>query len=78
MQPMQSLQDITKVAISLPVPARERLVDEILRSLNETSPGEIDGAWEAEVERRLGEVDQGLDATVPADVVFAEAHKLAK
>lgn len=48
---------------------RERLVDQLLESLNEPATAELDAAWEAEIERRLvqyhrGEVQAGGRARV--------------
>ena len=56
---------------------RERLVDQLLESLNEPSVAEMDASWEAEIERRLAEVDDGRVRPVAAEDVFAKARRLA-
>jgi putative addiction module component (TIGR02574 family) len=56
---------------------RERLVDQLLESLNESSVAEIDASWEAEIERRLAEVDGGRVQPIAAHDVFAKARRLA-
>ncbi len=75
---MRTLHDIVAAALLLSVEERERLVDEVLRSLNKPSAFEVDGAWDVEIARRLQAVGAGKAETIPADVVFAEARKLAR
>jgi Putative addiction module component len=65
-------------ALRLPLKARARLVDELLRSLDDDGPDddEIDqtehaAAWSSEVAERLREVDAGEVQTVP----WSEARK---
>ena len=57
---------------------RERLVDQLLESLNEPAAAELDKAWEAEIERRLGEYDRGEVQAIDAEEVFAKARLIAK
>jgi putative addiction module component (TIGR02574 family) len=57
---------------------RERLVDQLLESLNEPASAELDAAWEAEIERRLVEYDRGEVQAVNAEDVFAKAQRMAK
>jgi len=57
---------------------RERLVDQLLESLNEPAAAELDKAWEAEIERRLGEYERGEVQAVDAEEVFAKARLIAK
>jgi putative addiction module component (TIGR02574 family) len=60
----------------LPPEERERLVEGLLESLNESASSSLDPAWEAEIERRLAEYDRGEVKAIDADVVFAKARKL--
>jgi putative addiction module component (TIGR02574 family) len=62
----------------LPREERQRLVDELLQSLNEPATEELDAAWEAEIERRLAEYDRGEVQSVPAEEVFARARAIAE
>ena len=62
----------------LPVEDRERLVDQLLESLNEPAAAELDAAWEVEVERRLSEYDSGAIQALDAEEVFAKARLIAK
>ena len=57
---------------------RERLVDELLESLNEPAATELNAAWEAEIEKRLAEYDQGGVESVDAAEAFAKARLLAQ
>ena len=57
---------------------RERLVDQLLESLNEPAASELNAAWEAEIEKRLAEYDRGEAQAVDAEAVFAKARRIAK
>ena len=57
---------------------RERLVDQLLESLNEPAAAELSAAWEAEIERRLGEFDRGESQAIDAEEVFAKARRMAQ
>jgi putative addiction module component (TIGR02574 family) len=74
---MRTLHEIAAAALLLSLEDRRRLVDVLLLSLNEPSPVAFDDAWGEEVERRLKEINEGMAASIPVDIVFAEAHKLA-
>jgi putative addiction module component (TIGR02574 family) len=62
----------------LPREDRERLVDELLVSLNEPAATELDAAWSAEIERRLAAFDRGEINALPAEDVFAKARAVAR
>ena len=72
------LADLVKRARALPPDERERLVDELLESLNEPAAAELNAAWEAEIGRRLGEYDRGEVQAIDAEEVFAKARRLAQ
>ncbi len=55
---------------------RERVVDGLLESLNESASASLDPAWEAEIEKRLAEYDRGEVQAIDAEIVFAKARKL--
>ena len=57
---------------------RERLVDQLLESLNEPAATELNAAWEAEIEKRLAEYDGGEVTAIDAEAVFAKARRIAK
>lgn len=62
----------------LPREDRERLVDELLASLNEPAAAQLDAAWSAEIERRLAAYDRGEIQALSADEVFAKARAIAR
>lgn len=62
----------------LPREERERLIDELLESLNEPAAAELDAAWNAEIERRLAAYDRGEVRALSAEEVFAKARAIAK
>ena len=63
---------------ALPLEDRERLVDQLLESLNEPASAELNAAWESEIERRLAEYDQGSVQAIDAEDVFAKARRIAQ
>lgn len=68
--------DLVEKGRLLPPEDRERLVDELLASLNEGAVTSLDPSWESEIEKRLAEYDRGEVQAIDADVVFAKARKL--
>ena len=57
---------------------RERLVDQLLESLNEPAASDLNSAWEAEIEKRLAAYDSGSVTAVDAEEVFAKARSIAQ
>ena len=49
---------------------RCRLVDMLLASLNEATVGEVEAAWDQEVERRLAAFDRGELQTIDGEEVL--------
>lgn len=74
----ETASEIAQRAKQLPPEERERLVDELLVSLNESAYAELDSAWSAEIERRLAAYDRGDVQAVSADEVLAKARVIAK
>ena len=72
------VSELVKRGRELPPAERERLVDELLESLNEPAASELDAAWNTEIDRRLVEFDSGAVQAVSADEVFAKARKIAQ
>ena len=70
--------ELVKRARALAPQERERLVDQLLESINEPAAAELDAAWEAEIERRLAEYDRGDVQAIDAEEVFAKARRLAQ
>ncbi len=74
----KSASEIAQLGKQLPREERERLVDELLASLNEPAAAELDAAWAPEIERRLSAYDQGEVQSLSAEEVFARARAIAK
>ena len=70
--------EIAKLGKQLPRAEREKLVDELLASLNEPATSELDAALEAEIERRLAAYDRGEVQSLAAEDVFARARSISK
>ena len=64
-----SLQTIEAEALKLSAEDRAALGERLLLSVVPTQP--LHPAWDAEIERRLREVDEGNVQTVPFDEVMA-------
>jgi putative addiction module component (TIGR02574 family) len=72
------ISELVKRGRALAPQDRERLVDQLLESLNEPAAAELDASWEAEIERRLAEYDRGETPATDAEEVFAKARRLAR
>ncbi len=70
--------ELAKRGKELPREERERLIDELLESLNEPATAQLDSAWNAEIERRLAAYDRGEVQALSAEEVFAKARAIAK
>lgn len=66
--------ELSAQARALPPEDRARLAEELLASLD---PGEaeVDDAWDAELRRRIAEVDDGTVTLVPADQAFEQVRR---
>ncbi len=72
------VSELVKRGRALAPEDRERLVDQLLESLNEPAAAELNAAWETEVERRLAEYDRGMVQAADAAEVFAKARRIAQ
>ena len=72
------VSDLVERGRALAPQDRERLVDQLLESLNERAATELDASWEAEIQRRLADYDRGEVQAVDAEEVFAKARRLAQ
>lgn len=64
----------------LPADEQNWLIRHLLDEGADGSPEEIEAAWDAEIKRRLDEIDSGAVKTIPHDDVIAhmDARILAK
>ncbi|MBA4106886.1 MAG: addiction module antitoxin RelB [Pirellula sp.] len=56
---MSDYMSLLTAASQLPVADRLRLIDELTETLPELSPEELSPEWQAEIERRSREIDDG-------------------
>jgi putative addiction module component (TIGR02574 family) len=72
LRPMVEPNEILHAALKLPPEDREELIEELSASLDASDLGEY---WEAEIERRVSDVDAGRVQPVPAEDVFARLER---
>jgi putative addiction module component (TIGR02574 family) len=71
---MHGTAEIILEASSLPIEERMRVVDSLLRSLNQPDP-ENDGQWVIVAKRRLDDLRSGLVTSVSGEEVFEKIRK---
>ncbi len=69
-----TFRELHQAALQLDIRARAELAHDLLRSLDELSPEEVEQLWLEEAERRLREIDEGRVRTIPGEQVLAEAR----
>lgn len=67
----ENVGEILEAALRLPPEARAALAGSLLESLEEVIDEGAEAAWEAEIERRVRDLDEGLVRAVP----WAEARR---
>jgi putative addiction module component (TIGR02574 family) len=73
-----TVADLVQRGRALPPEEREKLVEQLLESLNESAARQLDATWAAEIKKRLAEYDSGAVAAIDAEEVFAKAARLAQ
>ena len=56
---MNSIEDLTRRALGLPLEQRSALTERLLESLDELTPEELEQVWAAEAERRFAAFKAG-------------------
>jgi putative addiction module component (TIGR02574 family) len=54
---------------------RAEIAHYLIRTLDEGADADADEAWEAEIKRRVAEIESGAVKGIPAEKVFAELRK---
>jgi putative addiction module component (TIGR02574 family) len=72
------VSDLVKRGHALALRDRERMVDELLESLNEPAAADLNATWEIEIERRLAEYDRGDVQAIDAAEVFSKSRRIAQ
>ena len=70
------VQDLSRQARALPPEDRALLAEELLASLQDDAESGVDAAWDAEIKRRLEQVNNGTATLIPAEEVHAQARRL--
>ena len=70
--------EVEAKAKALPERERAHLAAVLIDSLDDRYDADAEEAWQAEIERRCREIDDGSVKLVPGDEVFAEARRLLK
>jgi putative addiction module component (TIGR02574 family) len=68
-----TVEQIESAALSLPRPARARILDALVASL-EADP-EVERAWIDEIRRRTRDIDDGVTTLIPGDEVLREIEE---
>jgi putative addiction module component (TIGR02574 family) len=61
----QDVSELLKKALDLPPAARAALANSLLESLDETVDSSAEEEWNAEIARRIGELDSGKVKPIP-------------
>ena len=72
------VEELSARAKTLSSRDRARLAEELLDSLQEESDPDADGAWDREIERRVGDIEAGTVKLIAAEDVHAEARRLIR
>lgn len=71
------MEELTAKARALPPADRVRLAEDLLSTVQEVDE-ETEAAWDAEIRRRIAEIDAGTAKLIPAEEVFAQVRRLLK
>ena len=69
-----SLEELETEIKKLTLKERAALAKWIVQSLDDLSESEIEALWAEEAERRLDELEQGLETEIPAEEVLRRAR----
>jgi len=71
-----SMREIEALALELSPEERAELAPRLMRSLDRDP--DVEAAWEAEIRKRIADLDAGLISTVPSEEVVAEARRILR
>ena len=72
---MNTLDDVTRQALALPVEERVVLAQCVWDSVGHFASFEVEKAWMDEVDRRWREIEEGKVQCLPADQVMKRARE---
>lgn len=71
------VEELSQQAMSLDPADRVRLAEALLATV-QGEDEEIEAAWDAEIKRRVADIESGTAKLIPAEEVFAEVRRLIK
>jgi len=71
------VEELSRRAKELSPDERIQLAEEILATVHEVDE-ELDPAWDAEIKRRVAEIENGTAELIPAEQVFARLRGQSK
>ena len=71
------IEDLAAKARALPPADRVRLAEDLLSTVQEVDE-DTEAAWDAEIRRRIADIDAGTAKLIPAEEVFAQVRHLLK
>ena len=71
------IEDLAAKARALPPADRVRLAEDLLSTVQEVDE-DTEAAWDAEIRRRIAEIDAGTAKLIPAEEVVAQVRRLLK
>lgn len=69
-----TLERIRSEALDLPEAERKELVHDLIDSLAWRPDAEVEAAWDAEIRKRIREVEEGRVECIPHDEAMAKAR----
>jgi len=72
------VDELSARAKALSAEDRARLAEELLESLQGDPDSDAEAAWDAEIDRRVAEIDSGAVRLIPAEEVHAEVRRLLR
>ena len=69
-----SLETVEAAAMQLSAEERSELIERLIDTVLPAPP--LHPAWEAEIARRVAEIDAGLVESIPAEKVFADLRAM--
>jgi putative addiction module component (TIGR02574 family) len=71
------VEELSRRAKDLSPDERVKLAEEILATVYDVEE-DVDAAWDAEIKRRIAEIEGGTAQLIPAEEVFARLRRLPK
>jgi putative addiction module component (TIGR02574 family) len=70
-----TLRILEKEVLELPARSRVRLAERIIESIDDYADPALEAAWDDETERRVKEIESGVEQGVPAGQVMKDARR---